>query len=141
MNLLITYAKMNVVLTLPKHLIANLISGNKRIEMRKSFPIHFNIGIDGFFACEKGTTEIKCWCRIDRIEKVQDISRVPSEMQTSICVSEDYIKRYAQNKKIYFWHIGKCIEFTTPLDLHRNFNLKRAPQSYAYAPSKYNHFH
>ena len=61
---------MNVLITLPKHLLDKIISGEKKYEMRKCFPKNIKLGKDGFFVVEKGTNEVKCWCRVDFIVEV-----------------------------------------------------------------------
>lgn len=59
---------MNILITLPKDLIAKIVSGEKRYEMRKCLPKHMKIKEDGFFVVEKGTDEVRCWCRIDDVK-------------------------------------------------------------------------
>lgn len=58
---------MNILITLPEHLIDSIIRGEKLYEMRKSLPKFMKIGEDGFFAVEKGTNNVRCWCRVDDI--------------------------------------------------------------------------
>ena len=60
---------MNILITLPKHLIDKIISGEKKFEMRKCLPKNMRLGEDGFFVVEKGTNEVRCWCRVDKCLK------------------------------------------------------------------------
>ena len=57
---------MNILITLPKDLIEKIISGEKVYEMRKCLPKNMTIGVDGFFVVEKGTSDVRCWCRVDK---------------------------------------------------------------------------
>jgi hypothetical protein len=47
---------MNILITLPKNLLAKILSGEKRYEMRKSLPKNMKVGEDGFFVVEKAPT-------------------------------------------------------------------------------------
>ena len=67
---------MNILITLPKHLLEKITSGEKQFEMRKTLPRHMKIGKDGFFVVEKGTDEVRCWCRVDEArEVVSEVSK------------------------------------------------------------------
>ena len=123
---------MNVVITLPKDLLEKIISGEKKFEMRKCEPKHMRIGVDGFFVVEKGSDDIRCWCRVDDIFET-DISAYSTKLLASqLCVPEDYIEKYANYKKVYLWDIGKVKTFE---NLKRDDLLvDRNPQSFAYTP-------
>lgn len=126
---------MNILITLPKHLIESIIRGEKLYEMRKSLPKMMKIGEDGFFAVEKGTSNVRCWCRIDDAFEI-DINDYSTQLLASqLCVSEEYITKYANAKKVYLWEIGKVIELS---DLDRgSLFIDRNPQQYAYCPLSY----
>lgn len=126
---------MNILITLPKQLIDSIISGEKVYEMRKSFPKLMKVGEDGFFAVEKGTSNVRCWCRIDDYSvRYIDHYSVPW-MVPRLCVSEEYIRKYAGAKKVYIWKIGKVIELS---DLDRgSLFVDKNPQQFAYCPLSY----
>lgn len=126
---------MNILITLPKHLIESIISGEKLYEMRKSLPKLMKIGKDGFFAVEKGTSNVRCWCRVDDAFET-DINDYSAKLLASqLCVPEEYITKYANAKKVYLWEIGKVIELS---DLDRgSLFVDRNPQQYAYCPLSY----
>lgn len=126
---------MNILITLPKHLIDSIIKGDKVFEMRKSFPKHLVIGQDGFFAVEKGTNEIRCWCRVDEISDIYLDEYSIDWYVSSLCVPAEYIEKYAFGKKVYLWKIGKVIEVA---DLDRgSLSIDKNPQSFAYCPLSY----
>ncbi len=107
---------MNIIITLPKHLIDKIINGDKKFEMRKCLPKNIRIGEDGFFVVEKGTDDVRCWCRVDEFyETIIDRnckgwSSNLKQLSKSLCVSEKFIEKYAKEKKVYLWKIGKVIK-------------------------------
>lgn len=123
---------MNILITLPKGLIKKIISGEKEFEMRKCLPKHMHIGEDGFFAVEKGTNDVRCWCRVDDAFETDITDYSAKMLATQLCVSEEYTKKYANCKKVYLWKIGKVITFEC---LNRNsLYVDRNPQQFAYTP-------
>lgn len=86
---------MNVLITLPKKLIDCIIRGEKTYEMRKSLPRLMRLGEDGFFAVEKGTSNVRCWCRIDSIYGTYIDHYSVSWFVSRLCVDEKFINKYA----------------------------------------------
>ena len=126
---------MNVLITLPKNLIDCIIEGEKIFEMRKSLPKLMRLGEDGFFAVEKGTSNVRCWCRIDTVYRTYIYDYSMSWLVSRLCVDKNYIERYAAGKKVYLWKIAKVIELS---DLDRSsLFVDRNPQQYAYCPLSY----
>ncbi|MBQ2123098.1 MAG: hypothetical protein IKA00_08865 [Prevotella sp.] len=126
---------MNILITLPKHLIDAILKGDKLYEMRKSYPKNLIIGQDGFFAVEKGTSNVRCWCRVDDIRETFIDHYSASWYVSRLCVNEEYIERYAATQKVYLWKIGKVMELS---DLDRgSLFVDKNPQSYAYCPLSY----
>jgi hypothetical protein len=126
---------MNILITLPKELIGEIISGKKKFEMRKSMPKQMRVGEDGFFVVEKGTDEIRCWCRVDKINETY-IDHYSIDWYISrLCVPAEYIEKYANGKKVYLWQIGKVIQLE---DLTRgSLFVDKNPQQFAYCPLSY----
>lgn len=123
---------MNILITLPKHLIDSIIRGEKQFEMRKVCPRWMKIGKDGFFAVEKGTSNVRCWCRVDNVIETDITYYSKKLLATQLFVSEDYIDNYANSKKVYLWEIGKVIELS---DLDRgSLFINKNPQQFAYCP-------
>lgn len=126
---------MNILITLPKDLLEKIISGEKEFEMRKCLPRHMRIGEDGFFVVEKGTDDVRCWCRVDDAFET-DISKYSTKLLASqLCVPEEYIEKYADGGKVYLWKIGKVIAIEC---LKRDsLIVDRNPQQFAYCPLSY----
>ena len=127
---------MNVLITLPKHLIEKITSGEKKFEMRKTKPRHMKVGEDGFFAVEKGTDEVRCWCRVDEVSEVVVSPQSSDILSRILCVKTEYIINYApEGSKVYLWGIGKVMKLQ---DLCRDsLIVDRNPQSFAYCPLSY----
>lgn len=126
---------MNILITLPKNLIEKVISGEKIFEMRKCLPKHMRIGEDGFFVVEKGTDEVRCWCRVDKAIETYLDHYSADWFASRLCFPEDYMERYANGKKVYLWKIGKVIEIEC---LKRDsLFVGNNPQQFAYCPLSY----
>ena len=124
------YKAMNILITLPKHLIDKIISGEKKYEMRRCQPKYMRVGEDGFFVVEKGTDKIRCWCRVDRVIKGFASDYSAAYFAPYLCVPQAYIRRYAKDKMVYLWKIGKVKTFT---DLKRDpMLIKRNPMQFVY---------
>lgn len=126
---------MNILVTLPKKLIDKIISGDKKMEMRKCLPKKLDIGIDGFFVVEKGTDVIRCWCRVDDVLITNIDDHSAEWLAFPLGVSASYIENYADGKEVYLWKIGKVVKFE---NLCRSLLLvDRNPQQFAYCPLSY----
>lgn len=123
---------MNILITLRNNLLKKIISGEKKFEMRKCLPKHMKIGEDGFFVVERGTDDVKCWCRVDEIRTIYIDHYSAGRYASQLCVPEEYIKKYANRKKVYLWKIGKVIAIE---NLKRDsLFVDRNPQQFAYCP-------
>lgn len=126
---------MNILITLPKNLLDNIINGRKKFEMRKCLPKNMKIGEDGFFVVEKGTDDVRCWCRVDEVKETSVNYFSAKMLAHCLCVSEEYIVKYAKDEKVYLWKIGKVIVLE---DLKRDsLVVDRNPQQFAYCPLSY----
>lgn len=126
---------MNILITLPKNLIKDIIYGKKRFEMRKCLPKYMRIGVDGFFVVEKGTNEVRCWCRVDAVMENYIDHYSAGWLASRLCVPEEYVERYANGKKVYLWKIGKVITFECLI--RDSLGVDRNPQQFAYCPLSY----
>lgn len=126
---------MNILITLPKHLVEKIISGEKKIEVRKCLPKEMKLGVDGFFVVEKGTDNIRCWCRVYDIASTFVDSHSVSWIAERACVSEEYLEKYANGRKLFLWKIGKIKKFD---NLKRDSLLiDKNPQQFSYCPLSY----
>jgi hypothetical protein len=127
---------MNILITLPKNLLAKIISGEKRYEMRKSLPKNMKVGEDGFFVVEKGTDEVGCWCRVDEIRTMFMTDAIAQKYSRFLCVTPQFILNYAPvGTKVHLWAVSKVIRLQ---DLYRDsLFVEKNPQQFAYCPLSY----
>lgn len=125
---------MDVLITLPKHLIEKILSGEKTIEMRKTFPKKLEVGHDGFFVVEKGTNNVRCWCRVSHFAKHIMMTVLLRKYQPQICVPDEYILKYAPPPKFaHFWFISEVRELNFVIPDF--WNIHSNPQSFVYVPN------
>lgn len=127
---------MNILITLPKNLLEKIISGEKKFEMRKCLPKNMEVGVDGFFVVEKGTDEVKCWCRVDALIEMVMTKPLAKQYSADLCVTPQYVLDYAPaGTKVYLWKIGKVMVLQ---DLTRgSLFVDKNPQQFAYCPLSY----
>ena len=129
---------MNVLITLPKHLIDAIIAGKKTFEMRLVKPKYMDVKEDGFFCVEKGTDNIRCWCRCDYIKEAYSKSIDFKIMARLLQVSPEYAEKYVKGKKhVYLWHIAEVVAFEEDSLCRDSLIVDRNPQQFAYCPLSY----
>ena len=126
---------MNILITLPKNLLDKILSGEKKYEMRKCLPKNMKLGEDGFFVVEKGTDEVRCWCRVDKITETYIEDNSIDWYASRLCVPAEYIEKYANGKKVYLWQIGKVKVFQG--FCRDSLLVDKNPQQFAYCPLSY----
>lgn len=129
---------MNVLIALPKNLIDSIIVGKKIYEMRSFFPRLMQVGEDGFFVVEKGSSKVRCWCRVDNYY-YSDFPCVEYLVRMSgIAVSPDWIRRWVIGKRrVFLWRIGKVIVFEDGGIERDELLVDHNPRSFAYCPLSY----
>lgn len=127
---------MNILITLPKNLLEKIMSGEKKFEMRKCLPKNMILGEDGFFVVEKGTDEVRCWCRVDHCIEVVMTALAAIQYSHYLGVSPQFILNYAPvGTKVYLWEVGKVVKLQ---DLCReSLCVDKNPQEFAYCPLSY----
>ena len=126
---------MNILITLPKHLIDKILSGEKKFEMRKCLPKNMRLGEDGFFVVEKGTDKVRCWCRVDVVYGTFIDHYSTDWFENRVGVSYEYVKKYANGKQVYLWKIAKVKKLQ---GLWRSaLMVDKTPQQFAYCPLSY----
>lgn len=128
---------MNIVITLPPHLVEAFIRGEKTAELRKSYPLHLKTGEDGFFIVTKGTRFVSCWCRVSEIKRLYKTSTLTEEEKQSLFVDDFWIEKYRRGRKSCFmWKTDKIKCFSPSITLDE-LMVDKAPQQFAYCPLSY----
>lgn len=127
---------MNILITLPKHLLDKILSGEKKFEMRKCLPKNMKLGEDGFFVVEKGTNEVRCWCRVDSVIETNMNEWLSEYYSKDLCVTPQFILNYAPvGTKVFLWEVSKVVKLQ---DLFRDsLCVDKNPQQFAYCPLSY----
>lgn len=126
---------MNILITLPKNLIDKILSGEKKYEIRKCLPKQMEIGEDGFFVVEKGTDDVRCWCRVDHAIPAIMNEFNADRLSKDLCVTPQFILDYAPTgKSVYLWEIGKVIAFEFDSVKRDSLCVDKNPQQFAYTP-------
>lgn len=127
---------MNILITLPKNLLDKILSGEKKFEMRKCLPKNMKLGEDGFFVVEKGTNDVKCWCRVDSVIEISMNECLSEYYSNDLCVTPQFILNYAPiGTKVFLWEVSKVVKLQ---DLCRDsLCVDENPQQFAYTPLSY----
>ncbi|MEG1925220.1 MAG: hypothetical protein RR415_05690 [Ruthenibacterium sp.] len=119
-----------VILSLRPQWWKLIISGEKTLEMRKTYPTRFGNRPFTVLVYECGTGKIvgqfKCSGRM-RCQNLEDVCRHSSKT----CISEGAAKQYMGNKPAYLWQVECVREYAMPRAIS-DYNLKRPPQSWMY---------
>lgn len=122
---------MNVLITLPKDLIEDIIAGRKIFEMRKSRPRLLFENVDGFYVVEKGTNDIRCFCRLIAYRSIAITDEIAKKYSGPLCVPPSYIIGYAKkNTLVWLWEIGIVRIFKN--FKREDLGLDTNPQNYYY---------
>ncbi len=119
-----------IAITLPRKLIDKIISGEKEIELRKSFP-----ALEGclmqVYVVEKGTKRVPIQFRVDSVcHKSPWWIWTHYADQTGIRLSE-FLSYVKDSKLIYGWHICNVRVLSPTFDIDC-LGIKKAPQSFVY---------
>lgn len=124
---------MNIIITLPINLVAEIAEGRKQVEIRKSLPLYFYPDRDVVWVKTKGENKVALCFTVSRIEASKNITDVWQRYQNKIGVPYEWFISYAQKaKRIFIWHIQKVTMFSPNLSYYDTFNEISAPQQYFY---------
>lgn len=123
---------MNVVITLPEHLIKAIIWGEKFFEIRYKKPLRFDKNKDVVFVAQKGSKKVPLYFTIQSFVYYDGISD-RKYLAKKAAVSVDYIDKYLKGKKVICaWVIGCACKVDCPLSLYSDLKINKNPQSFIY---------
>ena len=124
---------MNIIITLPINLVAEIAEGRKQVEIRKSFPHNFNPDEDVVWVKTKGEDKVALCFTVSHFGASNDMADVWKRYHKQICVPYCWYFSYVQNAKlISIWHIQRVTIFTPNLSFSHTFKGVPAPQQYIY---------
>lgn len=124
---------MNIVITLPEHLINAIVTGEKKVEIRAGIPRHYNCFTSTVFIVEKGTYFVKAWMTLKGFEKQKEPEIVINKYRGKIGVDEKWVRTYMSQKQyVWIWQIMVAKKMKKNHWLFELSGLRRAPQSYVY---------
>lgn len=124
---------MNIIITLPINLVAEIAAGRKQVEIRKSFPHNFNPDEDVVWVKTKGKDKVALCFKVSHFEASSDIAFICRRYQYKVGVPSSWLWSYAHKaKRIYVWHIQQVSIFRPNLSFSDTFKGVTAPQQYCY---------
>lgn len=129
---------MNIIITLPQELIANILNGHKTIVLRKTYPIRFWENVDWVYVVTKGKATVQLAFQITKIDQTSFIEQVWNFYGKRLCIPYDNFTKYTQNESfVYLWHIGAIAYAKKPIPLSDIKSSAKAPQSYIYCKTPF----
>lgn len=124
---------MNIIITLPQELIADILNGHKTIELRKSHPMCFRENIDWVYVVTKGKATVQLAFQITKFIQTSFFGQIWHVYHKRFCIPYDWFVKYTQNEPyVYLWHIGTIAYADKPIPLSNIKSNAKAPQSYIY---------
>lgn len=124
---------MNIIITLPIELIAEIAEGRKQVEIRKSIPHNFNMNHDVVWVKTKGSDKVPMCFEISYFDEESDTEVVWRRYEDLICVPFAWYQQYVRKaRRIAIWHIKRVHMFMPNLTFSETFEGIKAPQSFVY---------
>lgn len=124
---------MNIVITLPNSLCNAIIKGVKDVEVRKSFPKHFDCKKDLVYVIKKGTNDVVLAFSVRKFVKYEDTDLLWHDFSHTIGVPYVCFDKYANNCKcLYAWIIDRVFPFRPALNSINFLNIDHNHQYFVY---------
>lgn len=124
---------MNIVITLPINLIAEILEGRKLFEIRSKIPANFNINRNVVYVVQKGTRKVVLYFTIAKFITDLDLKQNAQYIAKNAAVPIGWLKTYAESKdRIHAWVIGCYYKVTNCTEIYQLLGIKSNPQSYIY---------
>lgn len=124
---------MDIAITLPAHLIELIMTGKKRIEIRKNMPRKFNCKFNRVYICKKGTRNVVGYFTVKQFERTQNYYGAWEKYSTLMGIDYNYYQHYVTNSRcIYLWHIKDVCLYLPMINTELLLGTLNNPQSYCY---------
>lgn len=119
---------MDIAITLPKDLWSKIVSGEKKVEMRKwDLPKHFDLKKDSIYVVLKGTRKVVGRFKVEDVKMYFTQWAAWRRFGDGLGISYKWFTQYWGNSFVmYFFVIGNC----RVMSCHENKEVVYAPQKY-----------
>lgn len=132
---------MNVVITLPVNLIAEILEGRKVFEIRSKIPQNFDKKRDVVYVVQKGTKKVILYFTIIDFNSYSDLRGMAGYVAKKAAVLTGWLKTYAEGKeKIHAWVIGCYCKLTDSSEVYQQLGITSNPQSFVYTGCDWRQF-
>lgn len=129
---------MNIIITLPQELIADILNGHKTIELRKNFPTNYVEDLDWVYVVTKGKATVQLAFQISGYELTNMFGHIWKFKGKRLCIPYDWFAKYTQNAHyVFLWYIGKIAYAEKPIPLSDIKSNAKAPQSFVYCDTPF----
>lgn len=129
---------MNIIITLPQELIADILNGHKTIELRNTCPSCFRNNLDWVYVVTKGKASVQLAFQVTRFYQTSFFGQVWLVYHKRLCIPYDWFAKYTQNEPyVYLWHIGTIAYAEKPVPLSDIKPNTKAPQSFVYCDTPF----
>lgn len=124
---------MNIVITLPVNLIAEILEGRKKFEIRSRIPLKFDNYKDVVYVVQKGTKKVVLYFTIAEIFGYYNLNSYADFVASKAAIPTGWLKSYVAGKeKIYAWVIGCFCKLANGEVVYNQLNITSNPQSFIY---------
>lgn len=124
---------MNVIITLPVNLIAEIAEGRKTIEVRKTIPTRLNENSDWVYVCCAGQRKVMLAFQVSKFQRTNDGLGVWRLLGGRIRCSYAWWTEYVKDgRTLFFWHITNVKAVALQSDTWKLLVKDKNPQSFKY---------
>lgn len=129
---------MNIIITLPQELIADILNGHKTIELRKNYPMHYRENNDWVYVVTKGKATVQLAFQITGFNQTSFMGQVWVLYEERLRIPYGWFEKYTQNEPyVFLWHIGTIAYAEKPIPLSDIKPNAKAPQSFVYCDTPF----
>lgn len=124
---------MNIIITLPQELIADILNGHKTIELRKNYPMYYRQNYDWVYVVTKGKGTVQLAFQVSRYIQSNMFNHIWKFYGKRLCIPYNWFVKYTQYAPyVFLWHIGTIAIANKPIPLSDIKSNAKAPQSFVY---------
>lgn len=129
---------MNIIITLPQELIADILNGHKNIELRKNFPMNYRENLDWVYVVTKGKATVQLAFQITGFNETKFFGQIWLVYHKRLCIPYEWFAKYTEYAPyVVLWHIGAIAYAEKPIPLSDIKPNAKAPQSFIYCDTPF----